>query len=85
MGDPNEFFREFTLKLCGHFEIEEGLPACIKYLSQHMPADAIYLQKYEENLGVMRFIARANPEKGERMASTGQMVTQSPCKNDKTH
>ncbi len=67
MVDPNKFFREITLKLCGHLEIEEGLHACIKYLSQHMPADAIYLQKYEEDLGVMRFIARANPEKGERM------------------
>jgi len=67
MVDPNEFFREITLKLCGHLEIEVGLHACIKYLSQHMPADAIYLQKYEEDLGVMRFIARANPEKGERM------------------
>jgi transcriptional regulator with GAF, ATPase, and Fis domain len=67
MVDPNEFFREITLKLCGHLDIEEGLHACIKYLSQHMPADAIYLQKYEENLGIMRFIARANPEKGERM------------------
>jgi hypothetical protein len=64
MVDPNKFFREITLKLCGHLEIEEGLHACIKYLSLHMPADAIYLQKYEEDLGVMRFIARANPEKG---------------------
>jgi formate hydrogenlyase transcriptional activator len=69
MVDPNEFFREITLKLCGHLEIEAGLHACIKYLSQHMPADAIYLEKYEEDLGAMRYIARADPEKGERMSA----------------
>ena len=64
---PNEFFRKITLKLCGHLEIEEGLHACIKYLSRHMPADTIYLDKYEKDLGAIRYIARADTEKGERM------------------
>ena len=64
---PNEFFRKITLKLCGNLEIEEGLHACIQYLSQHLPAKYIYLEKYEKDLGAMRYIARANPEKGERM------------------
>ena len=67
MVDPNEFFRKITLKLCGHLEIEEGLHACINYLSQHLPIDYIYLEKYEEDLGAMRYVARANAEKGERM------------------
>jgi transcriptional regulator with GAF, ATPase, and Fis domain len=80
MVDPNKFFREITLKLCGHLEIEEGLHACIKYLSQHMPADAIYLQKYEEDLGVMRFIARANPEKGERLNALVPMSADAKAK-----
>jgi transcriptional regulator with GAF, ATPase, and Fis domain len=67
MIDENEFFRNITLKICGNLEIEEGLHACITYISQHLPADYIYLEKYEENLGAMRYIARANIEKGERM------------------
>ncbi|NNL77681.1 MAG: sigma 54-interacting transcriptional regulator [Desulfobacterales bacterium] len=67
MIDENEFFRNITLKICGKLEIEEGLHACIKYLSQHLPADFIYLEKYEEDLNAMRYIARANPERGERM------------------
>jgi len=67
MIDENEFFRNITLKICGHLEIEEGLHACIKYLSQHVPAEHIYLEKYEEGLGAMRYIARADTEKGERM------------------
>jgi transcriptional regulator with GAF, ATPase, and Fis domain len=39
----------------------------MKYLSQHMPADVIYLQRYEMELGAMRFIAKANAEKGEQL------------------
>ena len=80
MVDPNKFFREITLKLCGHLEIEEGLHACIKYLSRYMPADAIYLEKYEEDLGAMRYIARANPEKGERMNALVPMSAEAKAK-----
>jgi len=76
MIDPNEFFREITLKLCGHLEIEEGLHACIKYLSKYLPADYIYLEKYEEDLGAMRYIARANSEKGDRMSVLVPMSTE---------
>ena len=76
MVNPNEFFREITLRLCGHLEIEEGLHACIKYLSRHIPADYIYLEKYEEDLGAMRYIARANLEEGERMSVLVPMSTE---------
>jgi transcriptional regulator with GAF, ATPase, and Fis domain len=76
MVNPNEFFREITLKLCGHLEIEEGLHACIKYLSKNLPADYIYLEKYEADLGAMRYIARANSEKGERMSVLVPMSTE---------
>jgi formate hydrogenlyase transcriptional activator len=80
MVEPNKFFREITLKLCGRLEIEQGLHACIKYLSQHMPADAIYLEQYEEDLGAMRYIARANPEKGERMNALVPMSAEAKAK-----
>ncbi len=65
--DQNDFFREATLRLCGNLEIEEGLRSCIEYFAQHMPADTIYLEKSEPELGAMRIIARATKEKGERM------------------
>ena len=65
--DEKEFFRETTLRICGHLEIEEGLRACLEYLSKHMPADTIYLQKNEPELGAMRLVARARPGQGERM------------------
>ncbi len=69
MIDENEFFRNATLRICGHLEIEVGLQACIAYLSQYMPADTFYLERYEKNLGAMRIVARARAEKGERMDS----------------
>ncbi len=66
--DENEFFRNITLKLCGHLKIEEGLRACIKYLSQYMPADTLYLvERYDDGSGEMRPLARANTEKCERI------------------
>lgn len=65
--DEKEFFREITLRICGHLEIEEGLKACLEYLAQHMPADCIYLERHEYELGAMRVIARARERKAEKM------------------
>jgi transcriptional regulator with GAF, ATPase, and Fis domain len=65
--DEKEFFREITLRICGHLEIEEGLKACLEYLSRQMPADGIYLEKHDRELGVMRIIARARGTEAQRM------------------
>jgi transcriptional regulator with GAF, ATPase, and Fis domain len=62
-----EFFWEATKRLCGNLEIEKGLQACLEHIAKYMPADAIYLQKYEIELGAMRLVVRASAEKGERM------------------
>ncbi len=67
MIDANEFFREVTLRLCSHLEIEEGLRACISYLSGHMPADTLYLERNEFELGAMRAIARADATSCKRL------------------
>jgi transcriptional regulator with GAF, ATPase, and Fis domain len=67
MIDENEFFREATLRICGNLEIDEGLRACIEYLSRHMPADTLYLERHEPDLGAMRMVARASAERGEKM------------------
>ncbi|MDY6905482.1 MAG: sigma 54-interacting transcriptional regulator [Thermodesulfobacteriota bacterium] len=62
-----DFFWEATTRICGNLEIEESLWSCLNFLSQHMPADSIYLERYDENFSAMRYIARANKEKGEPM------------------
>jgi len=60
MVDENEFFRNATLRICGHLEIERGLQACFQYISRHIPADRIYLEKHEHELGAMRIVAWAD-------------------------
>lgn len=65
--DESVFFREVTLRLCGHLEIEKGLRSCLAYLAQHMPADALYLQRYEPDLGAMRVVARATSTAAESL------------------
>ncbi len=65
--DEKEFFREITLRICGNLEIEEGLRSCLEYLAKFMPADSLYLEKNEHELGAMRFVARARLGKGEKM------------------
>ena len=67
MIDENQFFREVTLRICGNLRIEEGLRDCLEFLSQHLPADALYLQRYEPDVGAMRLVVRATIEKGERI------------------
>lgn len=66
-ADEKEFFREITLKICGNLEIEDGLRSCLEYLAKFMPADSLYLEKNEKELGAMRFVARARLGKGEKM------------------
>jgi len=63
----NEFFRKATLRICGSLEIEEGLRSCFQYISQHLPADRIYLERNEPDLASMRIVVRADATGGERM------------------
>ena len=67
MIDENEFFRNVTLRICGHLEIEEGLRSCLEYLSQHIPADGLYLESYDRELDAMRIVVRATVDTGEKV------------------
>ncbi|MGD8439876.1 MAG: sigma 54-interacting transcriptional regulator [Holophagae bacterium] len=67
MVDENTFFREVTLRLCGHLKLEDGLHACFRYLARHLPARAIYLETYEHDIHAMRVVARADATGGKRM------------------
>ena len=58
--DENEFFRQATLRICRHLEIEKGLSACLDYLSTIMPADMICMEIYEPGIQALRIIARAS-------------------------
>jgi transcriptional regulator with GAF, ATPase, and Fis domain len=65
--DENVFFRESTIRICKSLDIEEAMCSCMKYLTQFMPAQKMYLQHYEPTLGGMRTVATATPESGKRI------------------
>ncbi len=65
-SDQNLFFKQATLLLCSHLEIEEAMMACLGYLSGFMPADNMYLELYDPEYGAIRTIAVATAEKGEK-------------------
>ncbi len=64
MVDENEFFRNATVRICGNLKIEQAMCACVLYLRQVIPADRIFLQVYEPELGAMRTVATATAERG---------------------
>ena len=67
MVDENEFFRQATLRICGDLEIDRAMSALLRILSQVMPADRMFLQQFEPELGAMRLIACATPEESHTM------------------
>ncbi|MCJ7772490.1 MAG: hypothetical protein MUP22_05085, partial [Desulfobacterales bacterium] len=65
--DENNFFRQATLRICGHLEIEKGMFSCLSFLEFFIPVEKMYLQLYELGLGAMRVIARATKKEGTRI------------------
>ncbi len=41
MVNENEFFRQATLRICGHLDIEKAMHACLSYLSSEIPVTKI--------------------------------------------
>jgi len=65
--DENEFFRQATLKICGNLDIEKGLQECFNYLSGIMPADNLYLERYERDMRAVQIIAHADKQGASRL------------------
>ena len=59
MVNENEFFRQATLRICGHLHIEQGMHACLSYLLSFMPVDFMCLEIYEPDIESLRIIAKA--------------------------
>jgi transcriptional regulator with GAF, ATPase, and Fis domain len=67
MIDKNEFFRQATLRICGHLDIEVALHSCAKYLESFMPVNKIYMEFIQWDMNSMCIIAQASPQKGKKM------------------
>jgi len=49
--NSDEFFREFTLRICGSLDLGEALRDCLVYVKGVMPADELMLTVYNASLG----------------------------------
>ncbi len=58
--DPNDFFRQAILRICGSLEIEEALQRLLILLKDVMPVEKLYLQYYDTDYESMRTIAYAD-------------------------
>jgi transcriptional regulator with GAF, ATPase, and Fis domain len=63
--EQSTFFREATLAICGHLDIETSLYATFRVLQQWMPLDRMYVELYEPETNCMRIIAKASASGGE--------------------
>ena len=67
-ADPYAFFHQATTAICRHLLAEDGLKACAKLLSEHMPVGKMYLEVYEHSIGAVRSIAMATTDEGKAMS-----------------
>lgn len=64
--NENFFFRQATLKICGHLDIEKAMSECLDYFSNIIPAHLICLQIYEPDIESLRIIATATRTKCQK-------------------
>ncbi|MCP4199680.1 MAG: AAA domain-containing protein [Proteobacteria bacterium] len=71
--NPYIFFREATIRICGSLDIEAAMSACVQYLGQFMPATRMFIEHYEPGPGIVRTIAMATADHGEKLNLTTQI------------
>ena len=59
MTDPNEFFKRATKEIASTLDIDKALERTLKILRTVMPADAVVLSIFNNELRTVQFIARA--------------------------
>ena len=67
MIDENLFFKQATLLICSSLDIEIALARCREFIARYLPADNIYLNIYEPDLGGLKYVARADADGGEKL------------------
>lgn len=59
------FFHRATTEICRHLKAEEALRACAALLQEYMPVESMFLEVWDSELGAVRAIAWATPQRGE--------------------
>ena len=78
--EPNEFFKEVTLRICGSLDIEQALSFTLEYIKQVMPIDAITLSYMDLARKRLFVVARVERE-GIRLLKY-KMVPDFPLDDD---
>ncbi|MBN1102821.1 MAG: sigma 54-interacting transcriptional regulator [Deltaproteobacteria bacterium] len=63
--DERDFFREFSLRICGSLNIEKALYDCFTYVRELIPADELALVVYDPPMGAVEVVASAGDKGGE--------------------
>ncbi|MBI9074254.1 MAG: sigma 54-interacting transcriptional regulator [Desulfatibacillum sp.] len=66
--DPNEFFKNATLKICSSLEIEKALWHCLLYVREHIPTSQMSLHLYDPVTGIAETVANATSDKYQRLS-----------------
>jgi formate hydrogenlyase transcriptional activator len=65
--DDKGFFREGTIRICSHLEVEAVLQSCFLYLRSFIPIRRMYLHLEYPDTQSMNFIARADLQMAEQL------------------
>jgi transcriptional regulator with GAF, ATPase, and Fis domain len=65
--DENEFFRQFTILLCGSLDIEKALERCFHYVRKKIPVNGMYLIIYEPGRDMTTTLASASLEESDKL------------------
>ena len=77
--DKNEFFRQVTLRLCGHLDLQTGVSKCLQYISRFMPDDALFVRQLEPEFQSERVLAESF---GIFHQQTGTLIPLTPGKRN---
>ena len=76
--NPNEVFREVTVRMCGSLDIDAAVRNTFPYLASLMPADIFSLNAFDPALRVVRTVATARAEGVPRELLTPRNVQLPP-------
>ena len=65
--DEKNIFREGTIQICSHLEVEEVIQSCFLYLRSFIPIRRMYLHLEYPETQSMNFIAKADVCKAEKL------------------
>jgi hypothetical protein len=67
--DKENFFREFSIRICGSLEIDKALGDAFQYVGRIMPLDELMVGHTNIENGIMEFVTAADRNGGSRRSA----------------